>query len=175
MPDSPFFPASSAAGHPDWQLAQINVAHAIAPLDDPRMAGFTGQLDALNALAETSPGFIWRLQDDSGNATNIQASADPLLLVNMSVWATLASLQAYVYSGPHLAILKQRRDWFAKPQGTMLALWWVPAGHRPMVAEGMATLEQLRRHGPGPAAFSFARPWPAPELAPATARTHARV
>ncbi|WP_051304746.1 DUF3291 domain-containing protein [Chitinilyticum litopenaei] len=167
MANSPFFPATASLADAHWQLAQINIGHAIAPLDDPRMAGFTSQLDALNALAEASPGFIWRLQDDSGNATNIQTGTDPLRLVNMSVWASLESLQAYVYSGPHLASLKQRRDWFARSEGPALALWWVPAGHRPTLAEGEAALARLQQSGPGRAAFTFARPWPSPERVPA--------
>ncbi|MBE9607993.1 DUF3291 domain-containing protein [Chitinilyticum piscinae] len=154
--------------NPDWQLAQINVGHALAPLDDPRMAGFTGELDALNALAERSPGFIWRLQDDSGNATSILAGSDPLLLVNMSVWQSVDSLEGYVYSGPHLASLKQRRQWFRKAEWPSLALWWIPAGHTPSVSEGMSKLELLRQQGPNPQAFSFASRWPEPESATST-------
>ena len=104
-----------------FHLAQINVARALAPLDDPRLAGFVARLDEINALADRSPGFVWRLQSDSGNATDIQVSDDPLTIVNMSVWRDLDSLFAYVYRSDHLQVMAQRRQWFEKPAG---ALTW---------------------------------------------------
>jgi hypothetical protein len=148
-----------------WQLAQLNIGRAIAPLDDPLMAGFTEQLDAINQLAERSPGFVWRLQSDSGNATDIAYDADPLLIANLSVWASLDELQRYVYTGEHLSVLKQRKAWFSTIEGPTLVLWWVRDGHIPNLLEAKAALELLRLNGPTACAFSFAKPFPPPQSA----------
>lgn len=155
-----------------WQLAQLNIGRAIAPLDDARMHGFTSQLAAINQLAEQSPGFVWRLQSDSGNATDIAYDADPLLIANLSVWASLEDLQRYVYSGEHLNVLKQRKAWFSKVEGPTLVLWWIRAGHIPSLLEAKAALELLRLNGPTPCAFSFAKPFPPPQSAPQRPMAH---
>lgn len=146
-----------------WQLAQLNIGRAVAPLDSPVMAGFTEQLDAINLLAEQSPGFVWRLQSDSGNATDIAYDSDPLLIANMSVWSSLAALRRYVYTGDHLAMLKQRKAWFSKHEGPSQVLWWIRAGHIPTLNEGRAALEILRLNGSTPLAFTFAQPFAAPK------------
>jgi Domain of unknown function (DUF3291) len=160
-----------------WQLAQLNIGRAIAPLDDPLMAGFSNQLDAINQLAERSPGFVWRLQSDSGNATDIAFDADPLLIANLSVWEAIDDLQHYVYSGAHLASLKQRRSWFSKIDGPSLVLWWIPAGHIPTLSEAKAALALLKLNGPSGIAFTFAQAFPPPQsamLAPAQMVERAR-
>jgi len=144
-----------------FHLAQINVARALAPLDDPKLAGFVARLDAINALADTSPGFVWRLQSDSGNATDIQVSEDPQFIVNMSVWQDLDALFAYVYRSDHLQVMAQRRQWFEKPAGAFMALWWLPAGTLPSVENGLARIELLERSGPTPQAFTFKQPFDA--------------
>jgi hypothetical protein len=141
-----------------WQLAQMNIGRARAAMDDPIMQGFVSQLAHINQLAEQSAGFVWRLQTEEGDATSIQAYDDPLLIVNMSVWASLEDLQRYVYSGEHLSILRQRKDWFDKIDGPTLVLWWVPAGYRPSVADGQAALAHLAQNGPSAQGFSFAKP-----------------
>lgn len=145
-----------------YQLAQINIARARAPLDQPLMSGFVEQLAPINALAERSPGFVWRLQSEAGDATSIQAFEDPLIIVNLSVWASFAALKDYVYSGEHLEVLKGKRSWMEKMDGPTLALWWVPQGQWPSVEAGKAALGMLREFGPSPAAFTFAQPFPAP-------------
>lgn len=145
-----------------YQLAQINIARARAPLDQPLMGGFVEQLAPINALAERSPGFVWRLQDEAGDATSIQAFEDPLIIVNLSVWTSFAALKAYVYSGEHLEVMKGKRNWMEKMDGPSLALWWVPEGQWPSVETGKTALRMLRELGPSPAAFSFAQPFPAP-------------
>lgn len=142
-----------------FHLAQINVARALAPLDDPQLAGFVARLDEINVLADGSPGFVWRLQSDSGNATDIQVSDDPRFIVNMSVWQDLASLFAYVYRSDHLQVMAQRRQWFEKPAGAFMALWWVPAGTLPRVEEGLERIALLDRLGPTPQAFTFKQPF----------------
>ena len=143
-------------------LAQINIARMRAPLDDPLMAGFVEALDPLNALADGSPGFVWRLQDEAGDATSIRVFEDPRTLVNLSVWESLATLRAYTYRNDHLALLRDRKRWFEPPDGPHLALWWIPAGHQPTPQEGQARLEHLRRHGPTPEAFTFKKVFEAP-------------
>jgi len=149
-----------------WHIAQINVGHLLHPLDDPRMAGFTGQLDTINALADAAPGFVWRLQGDSGNATGIQVADDPALIVNLSVWEGVEPLFQFVYRTAHQGVMAGRRQWFARPVQPYQALWWVPAGHRPTPEEGLERLERLRREGPGPSAFGFKTGHPPPDNHP---------
>ncbi len=138
-----------------FQLAQANVARARYALDDPRMAGFTSRLEEINELAQRSAGFVWRYRDDSGNATGTRVLDDPDLIFNMSVWESLEALQAFAYRSDHRELLRGKRDWFHPAEAPMLALWWVPAGHLPSVAEGEEALRRIQRAGPTPAAFHF--------------------
>jgi hypothetical protein len=145
-----------------WHIAQLNVGRIIAPTDSPELAEFMAALDAINARAEATPGFVWRLQSDSGNATDIRVSEDPSFLVNMSVWATIESLFEFVYRSAHTAVMARRRQWFEKPTQAYQVLWWVPAGQVPGVREALERLDHLRRHGPTPQAFTFNRRYPPP-------------
>jgi len=95
-------------------LAQINIGRLIAPIDDPRIAGFVAQLDPVNKLADESPGFVWRLQSQSGNATDIGYNDDPSIMVNMSVWESLEALKGYVYGSRHVGVFRDRQKWFQK-------------------------------------------------------------
>ena len=142
-------------------LAQVNLATLRAPLDAPELAGFVAQLEPINALADASPGFVWRLQTEDGDATAIRPFEDERILVNLSVWASLEALREFVYASRHLAVMRHRRQWFARMADPYLALWWVPAGTIPTVAEARDRLELLRRHGPTADAFSFRAPFPA--------------
>lgn len=142
------------------QLAQINIGRILHPTDDPRMAGFVDNLAAINALAEASDGFVWRLKDDSGNATAISAYADPTILVNMSVWASPEALHAFAYRSEHRAFVMRRKEWFAPFEAPYLALWWIEDGDVPSVAEGRARLDHLTRVGPTAYAFNFRRLFP---------------
>lgn len=152
-------------------LAQVNVARLLAPLDSPQLAGFVSRLDEVNALAEQSPGFVWRLKDDaSNNATAVPMYDDTSIIVNMSVWESIEALRAFTYSGAHLEVFKQRRGWFEHMREAATAMWWVPAGHRPTVAEARERLAHLRAHGPSAHAFPFGAPFPAPAEAPEPAR-----
>jgi|SRR5271169_316616 len=146
-----------------FHLAQINVGRMRAPLGDPLMAGFASRLDAINALADLSPGFVWRLKDESRTAA-IVAFGDPLVLANMSVWESLESLKAYTYRGDHADVLRGRRQWFEPMATPHLALWWAPAGHRPDLGEARERLEYLGRHGSSDAAFTFRDSFAAPEI-----------
>ncbi len=143
-----------------WHLAQINIATALYPLTDPRIAGFVAKLDEVNALADGAPGFIWRLQSDSGNATDIRAGDNPNLIVNMSVWSSTEALFDFVYKTSHRLVMAQRRDWFERPVGAWMALWWVPAGTLPTVDLGMAKLAHLDTHGPTAESFTFKAKFP---------------
>jgi hypothetical protein len=148
-------------------LAQINIGRLIAPMNDPRIADFLAQLDQINALAEDSPGFVWRLQGAYGNAMDIAYSKeDPTMNVNMSVWESLEALEAYVYRSDHVRVFRQRAKWFVKLNVPAYCLWWVPLGHIPTVAEGRERLEHYQKNGATPYAFWFSRHFPAPASEP---------
>ena len=149
-----------------YHLAQMNIGRLIAPMDDPRIAGFVAQLDPVNALADAAPGFVWRLQSSSGNATDIAYSDDPSIIVNMSVWQSVESLRAFTYQAHHLQVFRQRAQWFEKSAVPTYCLWWVPAGHIPAVAEGRERLQHYQQHGPSPYAFWFQHLFPAPAKDP---------
>ena len=139
-----------------WHLAQINVARFRQPQDHPANADFMAALDHVNAQADGAPGFVWRLVGDGGDATDlVPDAADPNVIANMSVWTDIEALKAFVYQQPdHLAVMRRRRDWFDK-MDVFMALWWVPAGHIPTLAEGMAKIAHLAQHGPTLEAFTF--------------------
>ena len=147
---------------PAYHLAQINLARMLRPLDHPAMADFVARLEAVNALADESPGFVWRLQGEGGDATSFRPFGDDML-VNMSVWETVQDLWAYAYKSTHAQVLKRRKEWFEMPADAHMALWWLPAGALPTIAEGKARIEHLRRHGPGSHAFTFKVRFPAPD------------
>ena len=142
-----------------WQLAQLNVGRLLAPVESEEIAGFVAALDPVNVIADASPGFVWRLQTEAGNATDIRPTEDDLFLINMSVWADLESLRAFTYDTEHVAILRRRREWFERLATAHLVLWWVPTGHIPTVDEALDRLDHLRAHGPTPAAFTFRTPF----------------
>jgi hypothetical protein len=145
-------------------LAQINIGRFLADKDDPANADFMAALDAVNAHADVAPGFVWRLIGEDGNATDVEVdAADPRLIVNMSLWTSLEALADFTYRHPdHLAVMRRRREWFEKIE-TFMALWWVPAGHVPTVAEGMERIAHLAEHGPSGQAFTFRQPFAPPE------------
>ncbi|MGA7416032.1 MAG: DUF3291 domain-containing protein [Bryobacteraceae bacterium] len=144
------------------QLAQINIARLVAPLDDPRITDFVAQLDSVNALAEQTPGFIWRLKSDSGNATDVPYSDDPFAIVNMSVWESVEALRDFTYMSRHIEVFRDRAKWFEKPDKPHYCLWWIPAGHIPTVAEGRLRLESYQKRGATPYSFWFSQRFPAP-------------
>ena len=148
-----------------YELAQLNIGVIRGPMDSPVMAEFVANLDRINALAERSPGFVWRLQTEEGNATSIRPFEDENIAVNLSVWRDVASLGAYVYSSAHVEIMRRRREWFQRMQEAYLVLWWVPKGHRPSVAEAIAKLDLLRAKGPTPEAFTFRQAFAPPDAA----------
>jgi hypothetical protein len=139
-----------------YHIAQVNLGLIKAPLHDPIMSGFTGRLDEINALADHSPGFVWRLQTDEGNATYFRPYEDnDRILLNMSVWETIDNLRNFVYRTAHTELLRQRQAWFEKFAGAYSALWWVPAGHIPGIDEAKKRVAHLDAHGPTQFAFTF--------------------
>jgi uncharacterized protein DUF3291 len=144
---------------PRWHLAQLNVGRLLAPLESEALAGFVAQLAPINALADVHPGFVWRLQTEAGDATSIRPTDDDLFLINMSVWSSLETLRAFVYTTSHVQVLRERRSWFEQLATSHMVLWWVPAGHIPSVPEALDRLERLRREGPNPLAFTFRTPF----------------
>lgn len=138
-----------------FHLAQINIGRAIAELDEPVMASFIDGQDRINALADASSGFVWRLQDESGDPMALGTSDDPRVVVNMSVWETLDHLKDFVYRIGHAAVMGRRREWFEPHEEAYLALWWIVAGEVPTEDEGMARLDHIWGHGPSAHAFDF--------------------
>jgi hypothetical protein len=151
-----------------YHLAQINVGRFLHLRDDPANADFMNALDPVNAQADSAPGFVWRLVGDGNDATDlVPDSADPQLLVNMSVWTDVEALAAFVYrNSDHLAFMRRRKEWFEKIE-IFMALWWIPVGHIPSVAEGMERVAALRANGPSADVFTFRDTFAAPDGTPA--------
>jgi hypothetical protein len=151
-----------------YQLAQVNVARLLAPLDSAQLAGFVDALDEVNADADRAPGFVWRLQNDDGNATSIVAFEWDIagaagIIVNLSVWESFESLRSWVYGDPHRTVLRQRRKWFEPMVESAVAMWWVPNGHQPSTTEAEQKVRELRRNGPSSVVFDFRHPVTTPE------------
>ncbi len=149
----------------DWHIAQINVGRLAAPQGDPGVQPFFDALDRVNALADASEGFVWRLQDEGGNATAIQVSPDPSFIVNMSVWTDPDALFAFVYRSAHTPVMARRREFFGPFEGAYQALWWVPAGTIPTINDGLSRLWHLDRFGPSMQAFTFKARFAPPDRA----------
>jgi hypothetical protein len=144
----------------EYQIAQVNIGRIKGALDGPIMAGFMSRLDDLNALADSSPGFVWRLQTSEGNATYFRPYDDDRMLLNMSVWETIEDLKHYVYRTAHAEVLRQRHEWFEKIDTVYLALWWVPINHIPGIDEAKKRLAYFDANGPTQFAFTFKTVFP---------------
>lgn len=150
-----------------YHLAQINIAPMKAPLTDPIMEGFVSQLDAINALAEASPGFVWRLKTEEGDATALRVFDDASIIINMSVWESVESLKTYVYQSDHVNVLRARKKWFTRMETPQMVLWWIPAGTIPTPEEAKQRLALLHERGSTPEAFTFRSAFPPPVDKPA--------
>jgi hypothetical protein len=150
-----------------YHLAQVNIGRWRVPSSHPdhgaAVADFMALLDPINALADRSPGFVWRLQTEDGNSISIRPFDDPDMLVNLSVWESLEALRDFVYASRHLDVMRRRREWLERLTVITAALWWVPAGTIPTVDDAKRRLDLLRRIGPSPAAFTFREPFPVPD------------
>ena len=147
-----------------YDIAQLNVGRSVAPIDHPRLADFVARLDEINALAERSPGFVWRLQGDNGNATELKFRDDPLFIINLTVWESLDDLYAFTYRSDHKSVFARRFDWFERWEGPNVVMWWQPRGTIPDVEDALRRLELLADRGPTPEAFSFKHRFPPPLL-----------
>src|SRR4051812_49521023 len=145
-----------------FHLAPVNTRRLLALIDAELLSDFVAALEPVNALADTAPGFVWRLQTEDGDATAIRVFDDRELIVNLTVWTDLQSLGDFVYGQSHVAVMRGRRKWFERPTEAMVALWWVPAGTVPTPHEAEDRLRTLRRLGPTPAAFTLRTPFPPP-------------
>jgi len=147
----------------EFHLAQLNIARMLAPIDSPVMADFVANLDPINHLAENSNGFVWRLKDDTNNATSIRIFDDDFLIVNMSVWESVDSLFQFVYQSDHIEVFKRRKEWFEKMPEMHMVLWYIPVGSLPSVSDAVERLTPLRQQGESPYAFSFRKTFTAAE------------
>jgi hypothetical protein len=149
-----------------FHLAQVNIARLLAPLDSPQLADFVANLEPINALADASDGFVWRLQTEAGDATALRFLDDDWLIVNMSVWESLEALRNYVYRSPHAGVLRRRQEWFDKMVEAHVALWWIEAGTLPTLSDAHERLAALRADGSTPYAFTPKEPYPLRRPAP---------
>ena len=136
-------------------LAQANVAHTRGDYEDPVMAGFVARLDPLNAIADSSPGFVWRLVDESANETAAGIFGAENLIFNMSVWESIQALENYVYRSGHTEALRRRAEWFHKMDKAPFVLWWIEADRLPTIEEAKSRFDLLWATGPSPDAFTF--------------------
>jgi len=147
----------------NWQLAQLNVAQLIAPVDSSTLADFVANLDRINELADQAPGFVWRSVSDECNAGSVDQPFGDDMIVNMSVWESAESLRNYVYHTAHAQIMSRRKEWFQRMDNAYSVLWWVPAGHEPDMKEAKARLDQFRREGASAQVFNFKSLAPKPD------------
>jgi hypothetical protein len=145
-----------------FHLAQCNIVKLKAPLESPVVAGFVAALEPINALADNSPGFVWRLAGDDGDSTSIRVFDDEEIILNMSVWESIEALKTYVYRSGHRDVLRHRREWADRFEGVQAALWWIRAGTVPELSEAVARLDSLERFGPTEYAFTFQSTFDAP-------------
>jgi len=138
-----------------YHLAQLNIGRLRYPIDHPQISEFVENIDRINRLAEKSPGFVWRLQTEAGNATDLHPFGDPLLIVNMSVWESIDALKRFTYQSAHVEIMRKRQQWFEKHSGPFMVLWWVPVGHIPTIEEAKERLSRLKEKGESSEAFTF--------------------
>lgn len=146
-----------------FHLAQVNIGIAKGDMQSEVMQEFADNLDPVNAIAEASNGFVWRLKDDSGDATNITFSDNPNELINMSVWESVEDLKHFMFKTHHLDFLKRKKEWFEPASQATYVLWWVPIGHIPSIDEAKEKLETLRTLGDSPQAFSFKQVFASPQ------------
>jgi hypothetical protein len=145
-----------------YEIAQLNVGRAVGPIDGAAMADFVARLDEINALAEASPGFVWRLKGDNNNATELLYTPDPLFIVNLSVWRSIDELHAFTYGSTHKELFRRRFEWFERRETPNTVLWWQPAGTIPDVRDALGRLQRLSTNGPAPDAFTFKQRFPPP-------------
>ncbi len=146
----------------NYELAELNLAMLVAPIDSPTLADFVAELDRINAVADQSPGFVWRLQSDEGNATDLEHEFGDDVIANLSIWESVEHLHTYVYRTAHVEIMRRRKEWFEVMKESYVVLWWVSQGHRPTLREAKGKLDLLRANGSNPDAFTIKKPYQEP-------------
>lgn len=134
-----------------WHVAQLNLGRFVAPLESDEMAEFRLALDPINAIAESTPGFVWRLVDDDGASSShvdVPGTDDPLMAPNMSVWQSVEALEHFMFRSGHAMYLRRRREWFLKQDRPVNVCWWIAAGEIPTLADAVRRLDHLAEHGP---------------------------
>lgn len=144
-------PSSSSGPH----LAQLDIAKLRHPTDDPRVADFVANLDRVNALAERSPGFVWRLTGEGNDATDLTAFDDPAVITDMSVWTDAAALERFVWNTAHKRIYQRRAEWFETSGSQHLVIWRIAPGHLPAADEAKTRLAPLDEFGSSDHAFDW--------------------
>lgn len=147
-----------------YHLAQLNIGQLRGAQGDPVVAEFFDNLDRINALADGSPGFVWRFQTDAGNATEVRPYEDERIAINLSVWESVEALKDFAFRTEHRDFLRRRGEWFEPMADAYLALWWVPVGTVPTIDDAVDRLERLRKDGPSPDVFTFRASFPPPNL-----------
>jgi hypothetical protein len=135
-------------------LAELNIGRFKYPTSDNRMAGFMDNLDRVNVIAERSPGFVWRLKDDTNNATNFRIGDD--MAVNLSVWEDAAALENFVFRTVHEKFYRRKEKWFEVSDRTHMVFWYLPEGYRPSLDEAWERLQDYEQNGPTERAFGWA-------------------
>jgi hypothetical protein len=137
-------------------LAQLNISRMLSDtINDPIMAEFVAQLDTINTLGESSKGFVWRLKDEAGDATNIKPFEDERIIVNLTVWESLEDLMNFAFKTAHATVMKDRAKWFEKFGKPSTVLWYIEEGHVPTPQEARERLEYLQSNGASEYAFDF--------------------
>lgn len=147
-----------------YHIAQVNIGRLLAPVDHPSIKDFVDNLARINALADATPGFVWRLMTPEGDATALRVFDDPLMAINMSVWETMDALYQYAYYSAHVEFFRRRREWFAKMETSYMALWYIPAGEIPTTDDAKARLAYMDAHGATPYAFTFKQSFSVDEM-----------
>ncbi|MEP7285604.1 MAG: DUF3291 domain-containing protein [Chloroflexota bacterium] len=147
-----------------FHLVEVNIARMHAPLDHPIMADFAAQLDHFNSMAEASPGFVWRLKTDEGDATSIRVYDDERIIVNLTMWESIETLFAFSFRTQHSKLISRRKEWFERLDTPYLALWWIEAGQIPTAEEAKARLDHLHLNGSTAYAFTFKTQFPMPQV-----------
>jgi heme-degrading monooxygenase HmoA len=141
---------------PSYQLAEINIGRMKGVnINDPIMQEFVENLNRVNQLAESSEGFVWRLKDESNNATNLNPYNDEQVIINISVWESVEALEQFTFKSLHTDFLKRRKEWFQQYGKMYFAMWWIPAGQYPSVEEAVARLAYLQENGASEKVFTF--------------------
>lgn len=138
-----------------YHLAQVNISKLLEPIDSPLLADFVAQLDEINALAEQSKGFVWRLKGDNENATALRVFEDDMIIINMSVWESIDDLKDFAFKTAHAGIMRSRNKWFEKPAEAMLALWWIPENEKPTPQDAKERLASINKNGATSFSFTF--------------------